>query len=423
MKTPLHALVLSLLLAVPSAAGEGLPWLPDWDAASKAAAAAGRPVLVDFQAVWCYACYYMDRNVFAKPEFAAASKGFVLLRVDADTAEGRALKERFGVRFLPTVVVADAKGRELGRIVGEEEAPAFLSRLSRIAGGAPAEDLSRLTAYVDAGEAEKARGERDRLLKTAAARDPVFQRFSLRTDLTLAKEAKKPEEAAKAFDGLLAVEDDCRLASDAEEAFDATEGLDAAKRRPLLEKAVARLAAIAERRVFVERARRCAGLRSMVYMMSALQEELGGKEKGAAVFVRAAGLLRADADKAGYGSDRNLEDNLRFFLENAKRDAELDDLYPRLIAAYPSDYVYPFRYGKNLLGRKEYARALPFAEKGYALSYGANRIPAAESKARVLAGLGRKTEALALLESELKVVRARFPSKAADFEKVLKELR
>ena len=49
--------------------------------------------------------------------------------------------------------------------------------------------------------------------------------------------------------------------------------------------------------------------------------------------------------------DRNAADNWRVFLEVLKDNAALDALYPKLIAAYPDDYVYPFRYGRNLLER------------------------------------------------------------------------
>ncbi|MEK7747120.1 MAG: hypothetical protein AAB576_10665, partial [Elusimicrobiota bacterium] len=184
------------------------------------------------------------------------------------------------------------------------------------------------------------------------------------------------------------------------------------------------LEALVERRVFGPADERCADLRSPVDALLGLYGEGGGAgavEKRSALLDRMIILLKADWEKAGVGKDRNLDDNLRFFLEAAERSSELDKLYPRLIKAYPADYVYSYRFAKNLLGRKEFARALPHAETGLRLSYGANRLQAAALKGRVLAGLKRKAQARAFLEAELNAARKRFPKDLKPLEDALKE--
>ncbi|HAH05034.1 MAG TPA: hypothetical protein DCM05_00690, partial [Elusimicrobia bacterium] len=188
-------------------------------------------------------------------------------------------------------------------------------------------------------------------------------------------------------------------------------------------KALARLEAHAESRVFGSRKDRCADMRSAPYLLNAVYKELGEKEKAQAAFERIIALLQKDVDDLEVGADRNLDDNLRFFLELAGRDADLDRLYPKLIAAYPADYVYSYRYAKNLHGRKEDAKALERIEKGFALSYGGNRINSAVLKARILGRLGRKEEALKLLESEKKAAKGRFPRELEGLEQALKELK
>jgi len=384
-------LLLALALALPAEAGaEGGAWLESWDAAFAQARAERKTVLVEFQAVWCYSCYYMQKVVAGK-SFRDAAKGLVLLQMDIDKPEGRERKEMLRVVGVPTFIAFDASGKELGRISSDRTEPEFLALLRGI--------LAGKSSAADA--------------KLAAARDA----------LQAAKKAKSPSAAADALSRLLELEDGCDLPADLDEGLDAAAGLPEARRKELLRKALARLEAHAESRVFGSRKDRCADMRSAPYLLNAVYKELGEKEKAQAAFERIIALLQKDVDDLEVGADRNLDDNLRFFLELAGRDADLDRLYPKLIAAYPADYVYSYRYAKNLHGRKEDAKALERIEKGFALSYGGNRINSAVLKARILGRLGRKEEALKLLESEKKAAKGRFPRELEGLEQALKELK
>src|SRR3546814_6200727 len=78
----------------------------------------------------------------------------------------------------------------------------------------------------------------------------------------------------------------------------------------------------------------------------------------------------ADAEKDIGGDlkkDRNLDDNLRVYNDQLAaltgNYAAYDALMPRLIAAWPDDYVYASRWGKSLLARGKPAEALPQLEK------------------------------------------------------------
>jgi thioredoxin-related protein len=391
MKKLLTALLLAVSFA-PAATGSGEgAWLEDWDAAFRKAAAEKKVVLVEFQAVWCYSCYYMQK-VLATPGFREAVKDAVLLQMDIDKPEGRARKEKHKVVGVPTFLLMDSGGHELGRISSEHPEAEFLALLRGIMGGKP-----------------------------SGGADPEL--LAARSGLAAAKKAKAPAAAAEALSRLLDLEEGCDLPADVDEALDASAGVPEARRKELLLKTALGLEAHAAKKVFGARADRCADMRTAPYLLNAVYKELGEKDKAAAAFDRIIVLLKKDVDDLGVGADRNLDDNLRFFLELAGRNADLDGLYPKLIAAYPADYVYSFRYAKNLHGRKDDGAALAYIEKGVALSYGGNRIGAAVLKGRILAGLGRKEEALRLLEAEKRAAKGRFPKELSGFDEAIKELR
>lgn len=79
-----------------------------WVPASAVSAGTERATLYDFSAGWCDACRKMQREVFADSSAASfINEKFVAVRVDDDdpTAEARALRERYHVHSLPTLIV------------------------------------------------------------------------------------------------------------------------------------------------------------------------------------------------------------------------------------------------------------------------------------------------------------------------------
>jgi len=105
------------------------------DDALRQAAAAGRPVMLDFYADWCTACIEMELRTFSDPQVQARLRGAVLLQADVtlNSADDRALLRRFGLFGPPGIVFFDASGRELGpaRVIGFQDAAGFLGSLDR----------------------------------------------------------------------------------------------------------------------------------------------------------------------------------------------------------------------------------------------------------------------------------------------------
>ena len=87
------------------------------DAVAKAHAEK-RPLLVDFTADWCSACKKLSKETFSDPRVAQRIGGYVTLKVDATNDEDPqvdAVKGKYKVVGLPTVVVYDSKGAERKR--------------------------------------------------------------------------------------------------------------------------------------------------------------------------------------------------------------------------------------------------------------------------------------------------------------------
>jgi thioredoxin:protein disulfide reductase len=111
-------------------------WTPYSDDALKAATAAGRPVLIDFQAEWCLPCREMERTTFRDPEVVDASRAFTNLLADVTEQDeaAEALMQRYTVPGVPTYVLLGPDGTERRRFVGYVPAAELLEAL-RAAGG------------------------------------------------------------------------------------------------------------------------------------------------------------------------------------------------------------------------------------------------------------------------------------------------
>ena len=78
----------------------------------------GRVLLVEVTAEWCRPCQQLAMEVLETPEWAPYVGSDLALQVDFESDEGQALKRRYGVLGLPTLLVLTAKGEELGRVEG-----------------------------------------------------------------------------------------------------------------------------------------------------------------------------------------------------------------------------------------------------------------------------------------------------------------
>ena len=103
------------------------------DAALARAQADGKPVMLDFYADWCTSGIEMERETFSDPLVQDRLRGVVLLQADVtlNSAEDRALLQRFQLFGPPGLILFDPQGRELSeaRVIGFQAPQAFLRSL------------------------------------------------------------------------------------------------------------------------------------------------------------------------------------------------------------------------------------------------------------------------------------------------------
>jgi thiol:disulfide interchange protein DsbD len=104
------------------------------DQAVADARAEGRPVVIDFGAEWCAACKELEHQTFPADAVRKEGESFVRLRADLTKNEDPAvlaLRKRYSVRGLPTVIFLDTAGVEVDglRLTGFEAPDAFVLRL------------------------------------------------------------------------------------------------------------------------------------------------------------------------------------------------------------------------------------------------------------------------------------------------------
>jgi thiol:disulfide interchange protein DsbD len=108
---------------------ERIKTVDDLERAVASAAAAGKPVMLDFYADRCVSCKEMDRFTFTDAAVQAALAGAVLLQADvtANDDADKALLARFEIFGPPTIAFFGADGveRKNFRLVGFSPAPRF----------------------------------------------------------------------------------------------------------------------------------------------------------------------------------------------------------------------------------------------------------------------------------------------------------
>lgn len=112
-----------------------LSWEHSEEKAVAMAKAENRPLMVDFTADWCGACKKMTKETFSDPRVMEKAAHFVAVKVDATDDEDKqieAVKGKYKVVGLPTLVLYDSKGVERKRFNDFVGPDAFLAAIEGI---------------------------------------------------------------------------------------------------------------------------------------------------------------------------------------------------------------------------------------------------------------------------------------------------
>lgn len=109
---------LCLVVQVELRADNNLPFMKfSFEEAEKMASKQGKLLFVDFYATWCGPCRWMEETTFQNEEVKSALKSnFISVRVNIDDFEGFALKSKYDVRYLPTMLLINPSGRVVERL-------------------------------------------------------------------------------------------------------------------------------------------------------------------------------------------------------------------------------------------------------------------------------------------------------------------
>lgn len=125
--------LVTIPLITASASAQEVKWYHDYAAARKEAAETGRPLLLDFGTESCFWCKKLDATTFRDPKIVARlNAGFIAVKVDAD--KNPRMTAALQVESFPTLVLATAEGKVIGRHEGYAE----VSELTALLNKAPA---------------------------------------------------------------------------------------------------------------------------------------------------------------------------------------------------------------------------------------------------------------------------------------------
>jgi thiol:disulfide interchange protein DsbD len=94
-----------------------------------------RGVIIDFYADWCIPCKELDAVTFSDPKVIELSKEFGTFKADLTKSlspDVSALREKYKIVGVPTVLILDSKGKEKDRITGFISAEEFYKILSSV---------------------------------------------------------------------------------------------------------------------------------------------------------------------------------------------------------------------------------------------------------------------------------------------------
>jgi len=367
-----------------------------------------RLLFIDFYGIWCPPCNELDEHAYPDPAFQKASADFIKVGLDADAETSFDWKAHFKVGGYPTLIVADAELRELGRVVGSRTGPALAAFLDAVKAykNEPVEEAERLIAK--GGEAatdlrrlrvahwRAERGEFDATLKLLAGMSqPAAKRELL---LARREKARREEDGAA---GLAAVKE-LAVSFPKDPAFSEWAAALAEEDKP------AALALREEVRRSVEAWSASPTLGESGYSAADLLsneasffEALGSSVEARGAWSKAADAYAAQAAKSPLKIPRAANLGRADALKSAGRLAEAEALYESLVKAYPAEFTFCYNYASVLKELSRNADAYPYSVRAAAAAYGDNWLRAVRLKADLELALGRKQDAAKTLDEAL----------------------
>jgi thiol:disulfide interchange protein len=101
----------------------GIRWAHNVDDGLEQARKQGKPVMIDFMAVWCPPCKAMEDSTFSDRAVVEKASAFVPVRIDIDkqrevASKYGALARKYGGVGIPNILFLSVDGKKLKHVVG-----------------------------------------------------------------------------------------------------------------------------------------------------------------------------------------------------------------------------------------------------------------------------------------------------------------
>jgi thiol:disulfide interchange protein DsbD len=126
--------VVAGFVVIVSAPKQSVAFQPFEPAALQAGLSQGHTAMIDFSASWCAPCHELDRYTMTDNQVRSFARTFMVYRADLtryDSPESEALRRRYGISGVPTVVFLGPDGKEVieARVEGFLPPASFLERM------------------------------------------------------------------------------------------------------------------------------------------------------------------------------------------------------------------------------------------------------------------------------------------------------
>ncbi|MCM2354186.1 MAG: thioredoxin domain-containing protein [Pseudobdellovibrio sp.] len=385
--------------------------------------AGGKMTLIKFSAPWCPACIRLKSETMNKPAVQALLKKIQFKEINIDLVENEKISDYFGVKAIPTVILLNEQGGEVKRWLDYQPAKSFAPELQ--AALKETQSINQLVAKAEAGDEKAATtlgyNSYSKMIWKDAAKWFSFSKgakelnYKLASEINFASdemgdsvESKKAYQQAleKGFTLSSSVLDQTRWK------LDYLEQLKEQERQIETDAIKALQFQLAE----IKNNKDLKGLfakstlgdnenfeKAEVLDMTARLYKLTDDKENAK---KTQGELAAAVDKVKLSTKLPGQMiSAIWYYGQAGVPEKSEPLLKQLIKAYPKTYVYYQRYASFLTKQKRHDEAL--AQANLALEFKEGNEPQLSlAKVKILKELGKKDEAITLIDNTLKITEA-----------------
>ncbi len=127
-------LAFAIYALIPSQKSE-IDWKPYTANTSLASLNSSKGMIIDFYADWCIPCKELDVSTFRDPKVISTAKDFLTFKANMTKSlspEVEALRNKYNIIGVPTVLIINSRGEEVKRITGYVDANEFLKILNGV---------------------------------------------------------------------------------------------------------------------------------------------------------------------------------------------------------------------------------------------------------------------------------------------------